>query len=104
MTKETIEQIKNNPKYQELVSKRSKFAWTLSIVMMVVYYAFILLIAFSPETLGAKTGDGMMTVGIPVGIGIIVFAFALTGYYVKRANSEFDGLLKDVKKDVEGMK
>ena len=71
--------------------------------MMVVYYAFIMLIAFSPETLGAKTGDGMTTVGIPVGIGIIVFAFVLTGYYVKRANSEFDGLLKDVKKDVEGM-
>ena len=103
MTQEQVQQIKNNPKYKELVSKRSKFAWTLSVIMMIVYYAFIMLIAFSPETLGAKTGDGMTTVGIPVGIGIIVFAFVLTGYYVKRANSEFDGLLKDVKKDVEGM-
>jgi len=103
MTQEQVQQIKNNPKYQKLVSTRSRFAWTLSAIMMVVYYAFIMLIAFSPETLGAKTGDGMTTVGIPVGIGIIIFAFALTGYYVKRANSEFDGLLKDVKKDVEGM-
>jgi uncharacterized membrane protein (DUF485 family) len=103
MTQEQVQQIKNNPNYQRLVSSRSKFAWTLSVIMMVVYYAFIMLIAFSPETLGAKTGDGMTTVGIPVGIGIIVFAFVLTGYYVKRANSEFDGLLKDVKKDVEGM-
>ena len=103
MTQEQVQQIKNNPKYKELVSKRSKFAWTLSVIMMVVYYAFIMLIAFSPETLGTKTGDGMTTVGIPVGIGIIIFAFVLTGYYVKRANTEFDGLLKDVKKDVEGM-
>lgn len=104
MTQEQVQQIQNNPKYQELVSKRSKFAWTLTIIMLVVYYAFILFIAFSPETLGASLSGGMTTVGIPVGIAIIVFAFAMTGYYVKRANSEFDDLLNDVKKDVEEMK
>ncbi|MCH9740245.1 MAG: DUF485 domain-containing protein [Epsilonproteobacteria bacterium] len=105
MTKEMVEQIKNNPKYQELVTKRSKFAWTLSIIILVVYYAFILFIAFSPETLGTKISpEGMMTWGIPVGIAIIVFAFALTGIYVKRANSEFDGLLNDVKSEVKEMK
>lgn len=105
MTKETVEQIKNNPKYQELVTKRSKFGWTLSIIILVVYYAFILLIAFSPETLGAKISpDGMATWGIPVGIAIIIFAFALTGIYVKRANSEFDGLLDDVKNELKEIK
>lgn len=104
MTQEQVQQIQNNPKYQELVSKRSKFAWTLTIIMLVVYYAFILLIAFSPETLGASLSGGMTTVGIPVGIAIIVFAFALTGFYVKRANSEFDDLLNEVKKDVGEMK
>ena len=47
----------------------------------------------------------MMTVGIPVGVAIIVFSFALTGIYVKRANSEFDGLLNKLKSDLEkGMK
>lgn len=105
MTKETVAQIKNNPKYQELVTKRSKFAWTLSIIILAVYYAFILLIAFSPETLGAKISpDGMATWGIPVGIAIIIFAFALTGIYVKRANSEFDGLLNDVKNELKEIK
>ncbi len=101
MTQEQVQQIQNNPKYQELVSKRSKFAWTLTIIMLVVYYAYILLIAFSPETLGAKIGSGMTTVGIPVGIAIIVFSFAMTGIYVRRANGEFDDLLKEVKKDIE---
>jgi len=106
MTQEQVLEIKNNPKYQKLVSTRSKFAWTLTIVILVVYYAFILFIAFSPETLGARVSpDAMMTLGIPVGIAIIIFAFVLTGIYVKRANGEFDGLLNDLKKDVEkGMK
>lgn len=101
MTQEQVQQVKNNPKYQELVSKRSKFAWTLTIIMFVVYYAYILLIAFSPETLGAHVGSGMTTVGIPVGIAIIVFAFVMTGIYVKRANGEFDDLLNEVKKDLD---
>ena len=106
MTKEQVLEIKNNPNYQKLVSTRSKFAWTLTIIILVVYYAFILFIAFSPETLGARISpDAMMTVGIPVGVAIIVFAFALTGIYVKRANSEFDGLLNNLKSDLEkGMK
>ena len=101
MDKALVEKIQSNPSYQKLVTERSSFAWKLTITILVVYYAFILLIAFSPETLGASLSGGMATVGIPVGIGIIVFAFALTGIYVKRANSEFDDLLEDVKRDIE---
>ena len=97
MTQEDIQRIKNNPKYNELISKRSKFAWILSIIMLVVYYAFIMTIAFSPETLGAKMGDGVMTIGIPVGIAIIFISFILAGIYVKRANGEFDTLTQEIK-------
>ena len=105
MTKEQVEEIKNNPKYQKLVGTRKRFAWTLTIIMLIVYYTFILLIAFSPETLGAKINpDAMMTVGIPVGIAIIIFSFIMTGIYVKRANGEFDGLLNDLKNDIEKAK
>jgi uncharacterized membrane protein (DUF485 family) len=101
MDKATVEKIQNNPNYQKLVSTRSSFAWKLTVIMLVVYYAFILLIAFSPETLGASLSGGMTTVGIPVGLAIIIFSFAMTGIYVKRANSEFDDLLKKVKDDVK---
>lgn len=101
MTHEMVEQIKNNPKYKELVSKRNSLAWTLSIIMLVVYYAFILVIAFDPSLLGAKTGSGVITVGIPVGIAIIFIAFALTGIYVKKANSEFDDLTKQIKDEIK---
>lgn len=99
--KNMVEKIKSNPSYQKLVTERSSFAWKLTITILVVYYAFILLIAFSPEVLGAKIAvGGMATVGIPVGVAIIVFAFILTGIYVKRANTEFDGLLEQVKEDL----
>jgi uncharacterized membrane protein (DUF485 family) len=100
MDRSLVEKIQANPSYQELISKRSGFAWKLTITILVVYYAFILLIAFSPETLGTSISGGMATWGIPVGIGIIVFAFALTGIYVKRANSEFDDLTNKVKEDI----
>ena len=103
MTKEQIEQVKNNPKYQKLVSERSKFAWMLSIIMLVVYYAFIMTIAFSPETLGTKIGSGVMTIGIPIGIAIIFISFILAGVYVRRANSEFDQLTKEVREELGDM-
>ena len=86
MTQEQIEHVKNNPKYQNLVKERSKFAWTLSIIMLVVYYTFIMIIAFDPSLFGMKIGDGVITLGIPVGIAIIFIAFILAGIYVKRAN------------------
>jgi len=100
MTQEQIEQVKNNPKYQKLVTERSKFAWTLSIIMLVVYYAFIMIIAFDPSFLGTKMGDGVMTIGIPIGIVIIFIAFILAGIYVKRANGEFDQLTKEVREEL----
>lgn len=67
--------------------------------MLIVYYAFILTIAFSPETLGKSMG-GVMTIGIPIGIMIILFSFIMAGIYTKRANGEFDDLVRKIKEDV----
>ena len=68
--------------------------------MLVVYYAFILAIAFDPALLGAKMGDGVMTIGIPVGIAIIAISFILAGIYVQRANGEFDAMTKEVRDEL----
>ena len=101
MTQDKVEQVKNNPKYQELVSKRNRFAWTLSIIMLIVYYAFIMIIAFKPAIFGAKIGGGVITLGIPVGIAIIFISFILAGIYVKRANGEFDTLTQQIKDELK---
>ncbi len=98
MNKELVDKIKANPDYQELISKRSSFAIKLSIAMLVVYFSFILTIAFNPSALGTPMfDDSVTTVGIPVGIAIIIFAFVLTGIYTSRANGEFDDLTNKIK-------
>ena len=100
MTTEAVRRIKNNPKYQSLVQKRSSFAWILSIIMLVVYYIFIMIIAFKPSIFAAKVGTGVITLGIPVGVAIIFISFVLAGIYVYRANGEFDKLTQDIKDEL----
>jgi uncharacterized membrane protein (DUF485 family) len=91
-----IQRILKNPQYQELKAKRSRFGWWLTLAMMVVYYGFILLVAFNKEFLSQKLGDGVLTMGIPVGFGVIIFTIVITAIYVKRANTEFDDLSNEV--------
>jgi len=101
MEKELVEKIKNNPDYQNLVKTRNGFAVKLSIAMLIVYFTFILTIAFNPAALGTPLSpDSVTTIGIPIGIAVIIFAFILTGIYTKRANGEFDDLANKVKKSV----
>lgn len=100
MTQETIEKIQEHPKYQKLLKERTRLAWILSIIMLVIYYTFIMIIAFEPDIFGMKLGESVITLGIPVGIFIIVIAFILTGVYVYQANQDFDELSDQVKKDV----
>ncbi len=90
------EHIRNNPKFQELVSKRRAFAWLLSAVMLAIYFGFILLIAYGKTFLGQSLSGGVTTVGFPIGVGVILSAIVLTGIYVRRANTEFDELNRQI--------
>ena len=96
MENDLATKIAANPKYQKLVRTRSSFGWILTMVLMFVYYGYIALIAFNKEVLSARLGEGVMTVGIPVGFGVIVFTILITGFYVRRANSEFDQLTREI--------
>ena len=100
MTPDDHGRVLNNPKFQELVRERSGFAWKLSGAMLVIYYGFILMVAFAKPLLAAKVGSGVTSVGIVIGLGVIVSAFVLTGLYVQRANSRFDELTRNVVKDL----
>lgn len=103
MNKDLVQKIKSNPKYEELVTKRNSFSLKLSIFVLAIFYAYILTIAFNPEILAIKTGDGVMTVAYPIGAGIIILGFLTTLIYVKRANGEFEDLTNDIKEDVKDM-
>ena len=96
MADPVVARIRNNPKYQELKQKRNSFGWLLAIVMLVVYYGYIALIAFNKPFLAQPIGSGVTTVGIPIGMGVIVFTIIITGIYVRRANDEYDRLTAEI--------
>lgn len=89
--------IEANPKFQQLTGTRSTYSIVMTILIMLVYYGYILLIAFDKEWLATKMGAGMTTsIGIPLGLGVIVVTIILTNIYVRRANTEFDDLNNDI--------
>ncbi|MBH0179708.1 MAG: DUF485 domain-containing protein, partial [Nitrospira sp.] len=92
MDAELVTRIANSPNYQALKARRTRFGWRLTLVMMIAYYGFILLMAFNKSVPSQKLGAGVMTLGIPIGFGLIVFTIVITAYYVNRANREFDAL------------
>ena len=95
-----VERIKQNPKYLELRRKRNGLGLLLTLLMLGVYYGYVALIAFNKPFLAQRLGEGVMTVGIPLGFGVIVFTVLITAYYVRRANSEFDELTEAISKAV----
>jgi len=99
MDDDLVTRIASHPKYQELKAKRTRFGWWLALAMMVAYYGFILLVAFGKEFLSQRIGSGVMTLGIPIGFGVIVFTIVITAIYVRRANSEYDALAEQIAKE-----
>ncbi len=79
-----------DPRYVAVVARRSRLGWTLSGMMLAVYLAFLLVIAFDKALLAQPIGGGATSVGIPVGIGLILLVIVLTGIYVRAANRDFD--------------
>ena len=97
---EVYKRIHRSPKFQDLVRRRSTFAWTLAIIMLVIYYGFILLVAFAKGFLAIRIGAGVITLGILIALAVIIAAFVLTAIYVYRANGEFDALSDELQKEV----
>ena len=100
MVDPVVAKIQSHPKYRELRDQRNRFGWILTVLMMVVYYGYIALIAFNKPFLAQPIGNGVTTLGIPIGVFVIVFTIVITGIYVRRANSTYDDLTRDILKDV----
>lgn len=77
-------------RFERLVRRRNRFAWMLTACMLAIYFGYVLLIAFRRDILAQPIGDGVTTLGIPVGLGVILSGIALTGIYVRRANRVYD--------------
>jgi uncharacterized membrane protein (DUF485 family) len=103
MNKELVDRIEANPKYKELVSKRNSFGIKLGIFVLVIFYAYIMTIAFNKEILATKIGETIITVAFPIALAILVISFITTIIYVVRANGEFEKLTNEIKDDVKDL-
>lgn len=101
MAPDLTQRIAAHPRYLELKSKRSRLGWWLTAAMLVVYYGFILLVAFDKPLLASRIGAGVTTLGMPIGLAVILFTVVITTYYVVRANREFDEMSDAVKREVQ---
>lgn len=84
-------------KFAELVRRRWTVSLILTAIMLVIYYGFVLILAFDKQLLSDKIGGGSMTLWIPVGLGVILSAWVLTGVYVAWANKTYDRLVREIK-------
>jgi uncharacterized membrane protein (DUF485 family) len=84
-----------DPELVALVKRKAALSRLLTIIMFVAYFGFVCLLAFKPEALSGRVGAA--TLGIPVGIGLILFAWVLTGIYVRWANGAYDAVVARLK-------
>lgn len=94
-----VKEILDSEKFRNLVTKRLKVSLSLTALMLLVYFGFILTIAFYKELLAIKIG-AHLTLGLPVGIGIIVFAWLLTGFYTRWANNKYDKSVRELRNEI----
>ena len=102
MSSAIYQRMRSNPKFDELVARRSRFAWLLAATVLVLFYGFVMVVAFAPSVLGTPVADGsMLTVGVGAGLFMFLFFWALTALYVRRANSQFDALTAEIIADAK---
>ncbi len=82
--------------FRGLVRKRWMISIILTICLFVLYYGYILLVALNKPFLATKIGEAT-TLGIPIGVGVIVVSWVLTAIYVSWGNKTYDSEVKKLK-------
>jgi len=93
--KKVVEKFLHDPVFLKVISKRNAIAYSLTAIMLICYFVFVVLLAYDPAFLAKPVGNS--TLGIPLGIGVIIIACILTGIYVFWANKHYDEQLKQLR-------
>lgn len=100
MSSAMYESMRVNPKFRELCAKRGRFAWILAVIVLVMFYGFVMTVAFNPAALGQQIMEGsMLTVGVAAELFMFIFFWLLTAFYVWRANTKFDAMTQEIVQD-----
>jgi uncharacterized membrane protein (DUF485 family) len=95
----SVHDIVNSVKFKKLVATRWTVSFILTFLLFVVYYGYILLIAYNKEFLAEKVGV-YTNYGILLGVLVIVLAWVLTFIYVIWANFSYDKRVEELKKEI----
>jgi uncharacterized membrane protein (DUF485 family) len=86
----------SHSRLEALAAARWRVALVLTTAMMLVYFGFILLIAFNKPLLGRQLASGL-SLGMLLGVIVIAAAWALTWVYVRWANTHYDAAIEDMR-------
>jgi uncharacterized membrane protein (DUF485 family) len=101
--KKTVQEILQDEDFKSLTSQKNTISIILTILELVLYFGFIVLIAFYKPFLSQKLSEGgATTIGIPIAVGTIILSWVFTGIYIFWANNKYDVLVKKVKGKIGG--
>ncbi len=78
---------------EDLAARRRRVALWLTAAMLVVYFTFILLIAFDKSLMAHKLTDGL-SLGILLGVIVVLATWVLTWIYVRWANRSYEPAIR----------
>jgi uncharacterized membrane protein (DUF485 family) len=87
----------DSAEFHALAARKDLVSWILTSAAVAVYFGFIFLVAFRKDLVGARI-TAHMTWGIPLGIGVIVVSWLLTGIYVWWANRTYDVMVAELRR------
>ena len=93
--------IRDETLLEQLAREKGAVSNRLTAIMLALYFGFVLLLAFAPQVLAGRVGNA--TLGIPLGIGVIIGAWLLTGIYTRWANTRYDSLAARARGEVPGV-
>lgn len=91
-----MSQKNNDAALEALAAARWRVAAALTAATLVAYFGFILLVAFDKPLMGKLLTPGL-SLGILLGVLVILAAWAFTGLYVFWANRKYDRALHELK-------
>ncbi|MFK8333325.1 DUF485 domain-containing protein [Pseudomonas sp. BJa5] len=99
MTPQDPERLRQHPDFIQLVRRKQRLTWSLTLAMLAIYYGFVLLMAFAPGVLSQSLNGGATSIGIPLAVVVILLSFVLTAYYVRQTNQVFDPLVAKLQQE-----
>jgi uncharacterized membrane protein (DUF485 family) len=87
----------SDPALKAVSAARWRIAIILTATMMVVYFGFILLVAFNKPLLGRLVARGL-SLGVLLGAVVILVAWLLTWIYIRWANTHYDSSLMGLRR------